>query len=607
MLSKVHYSQKALLLLFNAISCLTIIVFAVVIYQQSRTSKNYGDWVRHTYQILSASHHLLNGTAEIESSYRGYLLTGIDDFLEPVSEIEKNIFVNIEYLQNIPAKDDRQAQSIALIKEKFLLFKRLLEQQKEIYKTYGASGLVVSDINASRKAMLELQSELNIFMESETRKLDRRLFLENTEHYNQVSTIIIGTGIAVLGLIISNVLISLLMSSGARTSRRLEHIQELYEIIQDNVNDGLYDCNLVTKQITFSPSYNRQLGYAANEIKNFDEGFRSLLHPDDIERVTQEMDQFRYTVSGQYSSTYRLRHRDGRWLWMLSRAVGTWDENGKMIRMLGIHTDITDQKRQENALRELNNEMESFTYIASHDLRSPLVNLKGFSREIATSLEQVKKTLDGACKSLTDAENNVIKQMLEQDIPESLGFIDKAVERMDSLTSAILNLSRIGRRVYKPVHVNVNEVVARCISALNYEINATHSTITVENLPDVFADELAIEQIFSNLLDNAIKYLNPSIPGQISISGTNYPYEIVYAIKDNGRGIDKKDAEKIFSIFRRARNASDVRGMGMGLAFIKTMVRKMSGRIWYESIPEKGTIFYFSIPQVAIEDGNNES
>lgn len=599
-------SQKSLLVIFNIISCLTIIIFAIIIYQQSKTNKNYNDWVRHTYEILGVAHQVLNRSSEMESSYRGYFLTGEESFLVRIPKAQTNISSSLDYLTKVTSDNYEQQNNILQIKDLVAQFTEIQEQQKHIYKNYGSSGLLIADIKVSQGAMQDLRQVLANFINIETQKLERRLRLEQEEQLQQVSTIIIGTVISVLGLVVSNILITLLISIGATASQKLETIKELYQLVLDNMNDGLFEYNFTDNQVTFSPSYKRQLGYKEDDPLTLDDGFNQLLHPDDRERVWQEIKQFMAQKVATYSTVYRLRHRNGSWLWMLSRAVGTWNKEDQLQRMVGVHTDITAQKKHEEALKELNSEIESFTYIASHDLRSPLVNLKGFTQEIKTSLGSVKNLLNDASLRLTPQENMIINEAFDKEIPECLGFIDSAVERMDILTSAILNLSRIGRRVYKLELINVQEIVQRCLNSLNYELNTHNTTVKLGELPEFYADELSVEQIFSNIIENAVKYLDPERAGTLHIDGIVQNDEAMYTIQDNGRGIEEKDTEKVFSIFRRARNVKDVRGVGMGLAFVKATIRKMGGRIWYESELNRGTTFYVLLPNRKPKEPTNE-
>jgi len=409
----------------------------------------------------------------------------------------------------------------------------------------------------------------------------------------------IGMALAILALAVAGILISTLLFRNVKTTRRLEDAEEMSRLLQEKLNDGLFEFTPLTGRINFSPSYRSQLGYTEENLPDdIEQGFNQLLHPEDRDKVWQEMEAYIHQQIPTYAITYRLQHTDGSWLWMLSRAVGIWNDRGDCLRFVGIHTDITEQKKQEEALREVNNELESFTYIASHDLRSPLVNLKGFTKEIENSLHELGEKYKQFSDKVPAQEAEIFLRVLEKDIPEALSFIYGAVEKMDQLTGAILNLSRIGRRVYRSELVDMNELVKRCIENLNYDITERDATVTVDPLPHVTADRLAMDQLFSNIIENAVKYLVSGRPGHIHIQAKDTHAEVIFSIQDNGRGIEQEDSKKIFDIFRRARNTGDVRGVGMGLAFVRTTIRKMNGRLWYISAPDEGTTFYIAIPKL---------
>ena len=273
-----------------------------------------------------------------------------------------------------------------------------------------------------------------------------------------------------------------------------------------------------------------------------------------------------------------------------------------MTRLIGTHTDITEQKKREERLSQLNDEMETFTYIASHDLRSPLVNLRGFARELRQAVDSIKPVTERMMGQLLEDERTILKRALEDDIPEALRFIESATQRMDTLTTAVLDLSRIGRREYSNEVVDVEAIVQKCLNALNYEISLGGTKVTCEELPVVMSDPLALEQVFSNLLDNAVKYLDPARPGEISITVRETSSDIIFAVQDNGRGIAEYDRQKVFEIFRRARNTGDVRGLGMGMAFVKATVQKLGGAIWCDSHLGSGTTFYVRLPKNTVQE-----
>lgn len=246
------------------------------------------------------------------------------------------------------------------------------------------------------------------------------------------------------------------------------------------------------------------------------------------------------------------------------------------------------------ALEETNEEIRKFAYIVSHDLRAPLVSIKGFSTELSLSLKELRGMLREAGENGSPPDRDRIAALMETDVPEALSFIESAVARMDRLISAVLSLSRAGRRELKPERIDMNALTGSLLDSLAHQREGRSVTVTV--LPEVVADRLAMEQIMGNLLDNAFKYLDAARPGVIEISADERPDEVIFRVKDNGRGISSDDMPKVFMMFRRA-GIQDVPGDGMGLAYVKALVKSHNGRIWCESEPGRGSVFAFAMPR----------
>jgi len=181
-------------------------------------------------------------------------------------------------------------------------------------------------------------------------------------------------------------------------------------------------------------------------------------------------------------------------------------------------------------------------------------------------------------------------------VPEALDFIGSSVDRMDRLINGILKLSRLGIQDIKPEPVNTAELTRSILRYIAHQLEARNATVSIGALPEVYADRTSMEQIFGNLLDNAVKYLAADRPGHIEIDAETTPEMTVFHLRDNGRGIAEADLERIFEIFRRA-GRQDVPGEGVGLAYVKTLVRRQGGKIWCVSRPGEGSTFSFSIPR----------
>lgn len=258
-------------------------------------------------------------------------------------------------------------------------------------------------------------------------------------------------------------------------------------------------------------------------------------------------------------------------------------------------------------LREANDEIQRFAYIVSHDLRSPLVNIMGFTSEleelradifkrigtlrVAAISDPPRKADGGDVESTLDAED---KQLLEG-FSEALEFIKSSIAKMDRLITAILNLTREGRREFEPVMIDTRELIEAIVTTVAHQASEAQAQIRIEPLPEITSDRLALEQIFSNLIDNALKYLKPGVPGDISIRGRTKLGYAIFEITDNGRGIDPKDHQRIFDLFRRA-GIQDQPGQGIGLAHVRTLVRRLGGTMSVASELDKGSSFTVTLP-----------
>ncbi len=247
-------------------------------------------------------------------------------------------------------------------------------------------------------------------------------------------------------------------------------------------------------------------------------------------------------------------------------------------------------------LKESNEELQRYAYIVSHDLRAPLVNVMGFTNELKALKPDL---LVAGSRPAEDPE----RRRIEQDFDESISFIDVAVAKMEGLIAAILKLSREGRRTFRPEPVPMREMLQGLADALRHQSGEAGAEIRIApSLPDIEADRLALEQIFGNLLDNAVKYLDPRRPGLIEVEGELLPGgRARYRVRDNGRGIAPGDHGRIFELFRRS-GPQDRPGEGIGLAHVKALVRALGGRIEVDSALAEGTTFIVTLPLVAAEN-----
>jgi PAS domain S-box-containing protein len=275
-------------------------------------------------------------------------------------------------------------------------------------------------------------------------------------------------------------------------------------------------------------------------------------------------------------------------------------------------SDITARKQAEEALQAAHDALEErvlerttalaaayeelrrFAAMVSHDLRAPLINVHGFTKELAQACEALQAVLPTALPSLDNAQRAAVTTALEGDIPEALSFIRAGVTRMDRLLEAMVTLSRMGHRPLHLEAVDMEALVQQCLQALAHQLRERQVGVTVGPLPQVHADALAMTQIVSNLLSNAINALVPGRPGELHITAAAGPETTAFHIQDNGRGIAADDIPTVFEVFRRL-GPQEAAGEGMGLAYAQTLVRRHGGDVGCQSTPGVGTTFTFTI------------
>jgi signal transduction histidine kinase len=294
-------------------------------------------------------------------------------------------------------------------------------------------------------------------------------------------------------------------------------------------------------------------------------------------------------------------------IFLVRRSARARDAAEARLRDINLNLESTVDERTAD-LREANEEIQRFTYIVSHDLRSPLVNIMGFTSELEELRADIFRRIATLARSASaaplvpenasdDAEPALegADKQLSADFSEALGFIKSSIGKMDRLITAILNLTREGRREFQPVPIEPRELIEGIVATVAHQAAEANAQIRIEPLPSIVSDRLALEQVFSNLIDNALKYLTPGVPGDITVKGHTKLGFAIFEISDNGRGIDPKDHERIFELFRRA-GTQDRPGQGIGLAHVRALVRRLGGTISVASELHSGTTFTITLP-----------
>ncbi len=318
--------------------------------------------------------------------------------------------------------------------------------------------------------------------------------------------------------------------------------------------------------------------YTAQELIGKDHRIiNSGYHPKEFFR-----ELWRTIASGRvWHGEIRNRAKDGTLYWVDTTIVPFLNEESKPYEYLAIRADITERKEAEEKVRQYleelersNRDLEQFAYIASHDLQEPL-------RMVGSYMDLIRRRYGPA---------------LDADGREFIEYAVDGATRMKQLITDLLQFSRINRQGVQSM-VDVTSVVQRSLHHLQSRVEETGAHIEVGDMPQVFAEESQLIQLFQNLIGNALKFSREGVQPRVVISATSVDNGIQFSVKDNGIGIEARFADKIFIIFRQLHDKSRYPGTGIGLAIAKRIVERYGGKIWFESVYGQGTTFHFTIPR----------
>jgi len=303
---------------------------------------------------------------------------------------------------------------------------------------------------------------------------------------------------------------------------------------------------------------------------------------EDPERGATQQEIIETTLSeGRWRGEVVNIGQGGREIVLDSRTQLIYDERGKPIGMVGISTDITERKRMEKKLEHYaadlersNEELQQFAYIASHDLQAPLRAVTGYLNLLEKRYRE--RLDDRAQKYITNARGGA--------------------ERMKEMIRALLNLSRVKTRGEALASTNAETVLQHVLDDLAPMIEESGAEVTHDPLPTVMADEAQLAQVFQNLIANGIKFRREGVRPRVHIAALREDDEWVFAVEDNGIGIDPGQTDRLFQIFQRLHTREEYPGTGIGLALCRRIVERHGGRIWVESEVGAGSRFYFTLP-----------
>jgi len=357
-----------------------------------------------------------------------------------------------------------------------------------------------------------------------------------------------------------------------RMEEELRHQEERLRLALEAGRMGTWDWDVPSGELKWSSALESLHGLAPGTFAGTYQAFLGLIHPEDRPRFEQTVAE---ALGGEKPLTteYRVVHPDGSVHWIAGRGRVFLDDFGAPARMIGIGLDITDRKQTEENLARSNRELEQFAAIASHDLREPLRMVKSYVQ-----------LLERRYRGKLDAEAG-----------EFIAFAVDGVTRMQQMIDGLLDLSRAARSSPGLRPTDSSAALDRALANLKPAIEESGAVVVRGKLPRVPADPVQLSEVLQNLIGNAVKFRGAE-PPRVEVNAERRGGEWVFSVRDNGIGIEREHAARIFEIFQRLNERGRYAGVGIGLAVTKRIIERHGGRIWVESEPGRGATFYFTLP-----------
>jgi len=388
-----------------------------------------------------------------------------------------------------------------------------------------------------------------------------------------------------------NLLLIILENAIAQEDIKMSKLR--YDLVAKATNDIIWEWDVQNNTFqSANEGFNRLLGMSDSVMFDY-EKWSQWIHPDDFKRVVEKrLDILRNPDNVLWEDEFRIANHKGYYFFTYNKAYIIRDDKGKAIRLFGVTQNISQRKEDEALLLELNNrlkqraeelaasnvELERFAYIASHDMQEPL-------RMITSFLQLFKKKYE---------------DQIDETAEQYIHFAVDGADRMKKLITDLLEYSRIGSNKDSFEEVDIQALVNDVSAVFMNRIQETNAIIHFTNLPVLKGNKTQLFQLFQNLIGNALKYNDKSIP-EIEITGKDDGKYYLFSVRDNGIGIKPVFFEKIFVLFQRLHHKNEYSGTGIGLTVCKKIVERHNGKIWVESEPGIGSCFYFTISKHAEE------
>ncbi|MFB6283898.1 MAG: PAS domain S-box protein [Halobacteria archaeon] len=352
--------------------------------------------------------------------------------------------------------------------------------------------------------------------------------------------------------------------------RELKHAKERLDLALEGTGTGVWEWNISDGEVIWDETMEGIFGLEPGEFGGTFEEFEEFVHPDDVSYVEEELEKV-LEEDEIFDVEYRVNTAAGNIIWVKARGEVYEDDRGQY--MVGIVSDITELKEREKELEASNEKLEQFAYVASHDLQEPL------------------RTISNYVEILVDDYGDD----LDEDADRFIDVIVTASERLQSMINGLLDYSRVTTRAGEFTEVDVNVVIDAVDDDLSLKLGENEGVILRDDLPTVNADEDQLNQVFQNLIKNALEH-SEEPPAEIEVRGEELDDYYRFEVEDNGPGIKESRQDKVFQMFKSSKQyQTESQAKGIGLAICENIVDRHGGDIRVESEPGEGATFIFTL------------